>query len=146
MMLRLTPEQISAGWDVARPLIVQSLPASLGVDSGAMANILKSLLEEESQLWVYYGTPERVEAGAPLGIVMTVIMHEPVSKVRYLLVYATTGIAPGTVEDYEKGLDTLRSFAEAKKCSQILAYVDNEARLRQLQAVGGVKVSNLVRL
>ncbi len=143
MMIRATPEQIAEGWDLVRPIIAKALPPTVAIDAESMTNVLYSLLEEESQLWIYYENNDRTNA---LGVVVTVIINEPVSKARYLLVYTTTAIAPTTKEDYEKGLDTLRSFAEANDCAQVIAYVENDARVRQLLAIGGVKVSTIVRL
>jgi hypothetical protein len=94
-------------------------------------------------LWVYY---EDIETGIPLAIAMTAIVTEPVARMKYLLIYALTAIDKVTTEDYESGLDTLRSFAAGNKCSQILAYVEDSTFVRRLESVGGVKVSNLVRL
>ncbi|KKL91119.1 hypothetical protein LCGC14_1897900, partial [marine sediment metagenome] len=65
---------------------------------------------------------------------------------RYLLIYVARTIAPSRLEDYEEALDKLRTFSEANNCSQILAYVENDTYVRKLERVGGVKVSNLVRL
>lgn len=145
-MLRLTPEQISEAWDVIRPHMAGALPPTLGVDSTAMTNVLTSLLKEESQLWAYYGGLESQQRGAPLGIIMTAIVNEPVAKNRYLLIYVARTIRASKIEHYEEALNTLRTFAEKKGCSQILAYVENDAYVRKLESVGGVKVSNLVRL
>ncbi|MBW8034154.1 MAG: hypothetical protein FVQ79_00350 [Planctomycetes bacterium] len=146
MMLRMTPEQIGEAWDLIRPYIAQALPPTLGIDAQGMTNVLYSLLAEESQLWAYYGSGEDVERGKPIGLIMTVIMNEPVSKARYLLIYVARTISPSKLEDYEEALDKLRTFSEANNCSQILAYVENDTYVRKLERVGGVKISNLVRL
>ena len=142
-MIRLTPEQISKGWDVIRGPLTTALPSSLGINAMAMANVLYSLLEERGQLWVYY---KDIESGEPLAIAMTAIINEPISRSRYLLLYAMTAVGSLAKEDYEDGIDTLRDFAVRNKCSQILTYVENDARVRQLGSMGIVKVSTLMRL
>lgn len=145
-MIRLTPEQISKSWDILRPPLAKSLPKSLGIDPMAMANILYSLLEEDAQLWVYYKNTEAIESGEPLAICMTAMVLEPIAKIKYLLVYALTAVGNLSKNDYENGLDTLRSFAAGNRCSQILAYAESDAVVRQLSTMGVVKVSTLMRL
>lgn len=143
MLIRLVPEQIGEGWDVVRPLLAAALPPTLGIRSEAMGNILKAFLTEEAQLWVYYRSGE---VGPPLGVVMSAVMTDPVSISKYLLIYTATVIGNVSDSDYEEALDTLRGFADGNGCGDVLAYVEDDRFVERLRRVGGVKISNLVRL
>jgi len=143
MLVRLVPEQIGQGWDVLRGLIAQALPSEVSVRSEAMVNLLRSLLNEQAQLWVYYRGDER--SGA-LAVIMSCIYVDPITGGNSLLIYAMSAVGEITDEDYDEGLDTLRSFAEGIGCKSIIAYVNDDRFVQRLTRIGGVKVSNLVRL
>jgi hypothetical protein len=129
---------------VLRPEIAKSLPATTKLSSSAMSNVLYSLLQEETQLWVYFQKYQ--EFREPLAIITTTIMNDPISKARYLLIYSMTSVGEGKLEDYEKGLDILRTFAEEHNCEQLIAYVEDPRFIHILNKVGGVVISQLVRL
>lgn len=143
MLLRLVPEQITVGWDVIRPLIAHTLPPTLRVSQAAMGNILTALLNEEAQLWLLY----REEGdGIPRAFIMTTIITDNVAGSKFLLIYSMHGLDTLNIKDYENGVGSLKTFALANECNQVLAYVEDESFIRVLNRVGGVKVSNLVRL
>lgn len=143
MMIRLQPEQVKENWNLVRPMIVETLPPSLRVSADGISNILYSLLSEDAQFWVYY----REEGdGRPKAIIVTTIMIDHVAGVKYLLIYSMYALERMSNQDYIKGLDTLRQYAGACDCKEIIAYVEDDQFVRLLQQVGGVKVTNLVRL
>lgn len=143
MLVRVLPEQVSESWDKIRPMIVSTLPPTLRINTDAMSNILAALLKEEAQLWVGY----REEGdGTPIYILMTSALTDHVAGARYLLIYSLYALANLTKEDYILGLDTLKTFAQSIHCKELLAYVEDDSFVRRLQAIGGVKVTNLMRL
>lgn len=146
MLLRLTPEQIAKSWHIARPLLAKALPASLGIEPKAMVNVLYSLLEERGQLWIYYKDQDGVDKGEAQALVMTAVIHEPISKVKYLLIYTLTAIVSMSRENYEDGIESLRTFADKMNCSHMLTYVDSPTRVKQLESLGLVTVSTFMEL
>jgi len=117
----------------------------MAIDTQAMQNLLHAILEDRAQVWVYYPNHDATDKGLPVSITVTAIWHEPISKARYLFIYAHTALTTITAEQYEHGLNTLREFAKARNCSQVLAYIDNDTYVGLLGKVGGRKITNLVR-
>ena len=144
MLIRLLPEQVLKGWDLIRPMITATLPPSLRVNTGGMANILQSILMEQAQFWVSY---RREGDGKPVFILLTSIMQDPVSGARYLLIYSMYGLVDLTPEDYISGLETIKDFAASEKCNEVIAYIEDDRFVHLLERMlGATKVSNIVRL
>lgn len=143
MLIKLLPEQVKEGWDVVRPMIVRTLPASLRVNAEAMSNILSAILREKAQFWCYY---RREGDGRPRGVCLTTFMFDHVAGLKYLLIYSLTALEPLSDQDYIEGLSVLKKYAEENDCQEVIGYVEDDKFVRVLQRIGGVKTTNLVRL
>lgn len=137
MLVPLLPEQVSQNWRTIAPLILDTLPAGLGITPIVPANILRAILAEEALVWVWYDDREAVEAAEISLVVMTAPRVDNVTGIKDLLIYSLTAVRElNHKRIWIEGLETLEKHARACGCRNICAFTDHEGLVRFLQNEG----------
>lgn len=141
MLIRLTPEQVEEGWDTFAPVLETALPSYMAATRTAMTNILRSILVEESDIWIYK------KDGETKAVVMTSFYQDHVVNSLDLIIYALVVLDDSVSdEDWLEGIDTLRGYADKHECGNVLAFVENPIFKRKLERLGAEKVSLIMKL
>lgn len=150
MIFRVMPDQIREKWHIIRPHISETLPPQLRISSQSLPNILKGLLLEKGQLWLLYPSQEEAEKGEgkvlPKAFIITTIVRDQLTGARSLVIYSFYAVDKLIRSDYIEGITGLKKFATETKCSEVLAYVEDDrfmSRLRKM--INAQKVTNVVR-
>lgn len=141
MLIRLLPEQVESGWEIFCPMIVETLPPTLRVNLETRINILHAILREDAFVFIYKDKEQETKA-----FILASILVDVVAGQRYLLIYSFYGIVSLSSDDYQTGISELKTFAEARECTEVLAYVEDDRLVRKLQQYHIEKVTNLMRL
>jgi len=132
----MLPEQVTSGWDVIAPMLAQSLPPTIGNNPVIMANILTAVLTETADVWVHLD-----DKGMYTAVILTTIMLDPIMNIRMLLIYCLYGLQP--IEDpmWDDGIDSLRRYAKARGCHNVIAYTSFK-HVKDVMEKRGVDVTN----
>lgn len=131
-LLKMLPEQISDKWEEFAPLIEMSLPPAVNRRRQRMANVLRSILLEELEVWCYWDKQKSLRY-----VVSTYVQVEPVSLSRDLLIYSFTSLGSLDIQELVRGFEVLKKYAESRGCYAILAYVDDARVMQVLERIGG---------
>lgn len=135
MLTLLLPEQVSEYWNIIKYGIESSLPPTIGESPDKMNRILSSLLCNRLQCWASY---KKVEDKIVLeGIVVTKILYDDGSDTRNLLIYCLYGYKEVGKGSWLEGLKALAKYANAKRCSRIIAYTDVPYIVDIVKKLGG---------
>ncbi len=135
MLTKLIPSQVAQFWNVIKHSLEQSLPPISTDSPERMNRILASCLSGNSDVWVSYD-----RQGDNLkfyGIAITRILFDDVSYTRSLLIYSLFGYGQFETKEWLLGLKSLADYAKSKRCSQIVAYTDNEQIVSLVKRLGG---------
>jgi hypothetical protein len=121
MLIRLTPEQVTAYWEAIKEGLEEALPLER-MHSNSINNILESVLIGIMQVWISL----RRDTKEVVGIVLTTTAEDKVSKTKSLLIYSAHSFVQTIPEDWKEGFMALSKFAKAFKCHNIIAYTSNE--------------------
>lgn len=122
MLIRQFPEQIVEVWDFYVPLIAESLPPTVKESRNGIKNILTALLLEKGQLWLSVDSQTQSE---PKGLVVTHFQHDPMTRQKFLLVYAINAFGPMKERDFYDGLATLKKFARKNGANSLMFYISD---------------------
>jgi hypothetical protein len=135
MLTKLIPSQVAQFWNVIKYSLEQSLPPIAGDSPERMNRILASCLSGTSDVWVSY---ERTDDNVKFnGIAVTRILFDDVSYTRSLLIYSLFGYGKFETREWLLGLKSLADYAKSKRCSQIVAYTDNQQIVSLVKRLGG---------
>lgn len=141
MLIRLTPDQISAGWDSISEGIFRVVPILAdGTGEAGLNNILRQLMAEEMQVWFIFNDKEDKKVR---GVLTTKVMEELGTRERYLRIYTLSGskvFKDGLFEELHK---SLISFAKEQGCGRLVAF-SNKADIVKAVAQLGYNVDTRV--
>lgn len=129
----MLPEQVSADWNTFAPLIEISLPPVVFDRRLRMSNVLRSILMEELEVWVYYDIPVQTKY-----VLSTLIRTDPVSLGKDLLIYSFSSLGQMREEEFKNGLEKLKKYARANDCDAITAFVE-DSRIEKFLVSQGAK-------
>lgn len=136
VLLRLQPDQVSRYWDILRFAISVSIPPITRITDRFYVKCLEMILAGKMQAWVQL---EKVTAVRIKAVVITELIADPIGGEKSLLLFAgTTFVTDSSIKDWKKGLDSLRLFAKANKCTSISAYSANPHFITMLKRIGFV--------
>ncbi len=135
MLVKLTPEQIAANWEVIKDAlnIVMS-----PLDSGRPdrnPTLLRSLLTDCMQGWAIC----REEGGNKvtiLGFVFTTFTANEDLAIKNLLIYGVCGYGEFPKNVLKKSLITLARYAKGLGCASVIGHTNNEAIIRLANRLG----------
>ena len=141
MLLMMLPEQVSNQWETIRPAIEASLPAGIEVTEEYMTNILQSILRGNMQCWILVNGVEVCAIG------VTAIFSDPGGCLN-LFIYSLYGYKPAPLHLWSDAIDTLKKWANAKGCTEIVAYSDSDNKfvIMLAERLGGDISRVLVRI
>lgn len=136
LLLKILPEQVSDKWEVFAPLIELSLPPTVYNRRLRMANVLRSVLVGELQVWIYIDEQKNERF-----IMSTVEQLDRVSLSKSLLIYSFTSLV-GQLKpiELERSFEKLKTYAKSIKCQSIIAYVD-DVRVKKFLESNGAKAN-----
>lgn len=133
MLIKLEPGQVSRWWDAIRDVVRNGLPPTAVNDEERMANVLAALLSGRAQGWILMQDEQIV------GVLVTMILFEEMTKSRVLLLYSFAGVAPVLRQSWQKALHELQQFAKGMECDKIGAFTTHAGIVQMLkQRVDGV--------
>lgn len=141
LLLKMLPEQVNELWHNFAPLIAQSLPPIVYNSRLRMANVLRSILMEELEVWVYYDENKQERY-----VVSSLIRTDPVSLGKDFLIYSFTSLGQIVPKHFENGLGVLKKYARANNCDVITAYVSDERIEQFLVSQGADNEFNLIQI
>jgi len=120
VLLRLMPDQITRYWEDISSAMVAAVPPLGKVDQAGLNNLLEAFLLEDLQAWILFEDKDGVAIIYALAVTKEWI--DIGTKDTSLLIYALWGYS--LVPDYlwNEGLETLKKFAQDRKCSRICAF------------------------
>ena len=137
MLVPLLPDQVSDNWALIGPCIAKALPEGTVLSPVAMSNVLRSVLAEESMIWVWYDGEEDFKRGDPSLGLMSFFYTDPILFNKSLFIYALTSFRPlNTKRVWEEGIEVLRKFASASGCDSLLAYSSLPQLASHLETLG----------
>jgi hypothetical protein len=141
MLVRITPDQVSKGWEIFGPMIMESMPDEGEVAKLIETNILAGILREEGQVWVYE-TDEAYKA-----VILTTIHDERLLGIRHLIIFALYRVENMSPKEWKEGLESLHRYKDSIGASSILGYyhTDDIKYKRFLQSLGGDASTSIIR-
>lgn len=137
MLIHLQPEQVSKHWEVLAPFIGVSVPANMTGKDG-MASVLRAALLERMQVWVYQDG-ERMAF-----IVSTAMTSDPVTGVKWLLIYSLSAVSEVKKDMWSDAFETLKKFAKSRGAVAIRAYSDDKRIIKYVASQGANTGSTLI--
>lgn len=132
LLLKTVPEQVSSKWEIFAPLLEKSLPPTVTNRRLRMANVLRAILMEELQVWVFVD-----ENQVERYIMSTTIRTDKVSLGKDLLVYSFTSLGQVEPRYVKQGVEVLKKYAKGNGCQSIIAYSADERVTRFFEGLGG---------
>ena len=120
MLTLLTPLQVSKHWSEIKPAILVSMPPTIDVTPESMNNILESIINADMQVWTLHSIIDNVEV--IYAIATTRLEVDLNSGTRNLTLFSLYGYRPTPKDLWLEGLAGLKTFAEERGCSNIVAY------------------------
>ena len=131
MIAQMTPDQISVNWSLISEHLEKSLPPVVKGTEIRMNNILDALMSGRMQMWAVTDESDNI-----LIVCVTVVMIDPGTFCRNLLIYALVRIKSSTYDAFHNGVEVLRKFAEAQGCRYINAYACEESVVSLARKLG----------
>lgn len=122
MLVRLLPDQIARFWDIIKYAVEESLPPVVSKDIDNMQNVLTGCLDGSLEVWASYSKKDNVTKLE--GIILTQFIFDRATKTKNLLIYCLYGYNQFSKDSWTSGIESLKKYAKAKGCSQIVAYSD----------------------
>lgn len=141
LLLRTLPEQVSKRWDKFAPLLEKSLPPTVTARRQRMANVLRAILTEDLQVWVYYN-----EQSQERYVVSTQIKVDEISLGKDLLIYSFTSIGQITPREVRVGLEVLAEYARGNGCNSIIAYSADDRLVKFAESEGAKANYKLIQI
>lgn len=144
MLLRLTDDQISAYWNnIRQTLLFNDLPMA-DASEEKMKVILEGLLSGSVQAWVLFEMEDMKEKIYAMAI--TSFVYEPVTLTKNLVIYNLYGYTFVPPRLWLEGIKTLRKYAKAEKCHNIIAYSKIPRVLEIVKELGGDTSMHVISL
>ena len=131
MLIQVTPEQVESDWEIYKEALRRSLPLYVSGNDATMNDILKSILLEKSQLWVYF-----IETKMS-SVLLTYQQEDLVIDRRILFIYAVYSIDEAERVMVDNTFEVLRKYARANGCSAIHAYTNVRSIINLVRSIGG---------
>ena len=142
MLIRLTPEQVNKGWHLFGTMIMDSLEQSGENYKLIETNILRAILTEEAQAWVYDLGENDISA-----FLLTKVEDDRLMGYRNLVIYSLYRIKEMSIEEWKKGLEALHRYKDSIGAVSIIGYYETEDKIyrRFLQSLGGDPSISIIR-
>ena len=138
MLTRLLPADVSNYWNLVRWALHNNMPPHIRITEEVITNILETTMDEASQVWILHKGDEANKKETLIGIGVTCIITEPLSKQKSLLIYALVGgMVKAVASDWEEALVGIRQFAIGQGCVNIVAYSDVPETIGLVKKLGG---------
>jgi hypothetical protein len=124
MLVKLLPEQVANFWEVLGSQIAPVLAPVVDVTPDVMNNILSSIMVGKMDCWAIVTKTENLVKLN--GTILTAIIVDDFTEVRNLLIYSMYGNGNISMQDWQKGKETLVKYAKSKNCKKIVAYTSND--------------------
>lgn len=137
MLVKVNTLQVTEYWDIFAPAILKAIPPGYVTTFNILSNILRALLAEEAELWVWYRNEEDLESLNPIYGVLTGVQNDRILGTSSLLIYAL--FAFGNGEDkalWDSGTETLSKYARGLGCANIKAYTQIPTLAKFLKSKG----------
>lgn len=139
MLVRLLPEQVEKQWDWIGGLIERTLVPTILPTNETFFMILKAILEEKLVCWVYFKDDE------PAAVVSTYESFDPIIGYSSLIIYSLNVFRQIGVGDITNAMETLRNYAEARKCPCVVAYSNHPHVIHAAERLGADASFKLLR-
>jgi len=136
MLIKLLPSQTAKIWDIVRFCYLRSLPVGTKEDSEAVQGVLHSLLLETSQCWVGVDKAEPDPNNQVYVVLLSKILIDEVTQERNLCLYTIFGFRPIPDEMWEQGIESIKQFAKANRCSYITSLSAHPKVMEVCQKLG----------
>lgn len=140
VLTRLMPDQISRYWSDIKATLRYNLLPIANAEPEQMNRLLEQLISGEMQAWVI------IQDGDCVAMVITTLATEPGAETRNLLIYSAYGYTFVKPESWKSALETLRKFAEALECKEIIAYTKVERVITISKELGADVDYRLIKL
>lgn len=132
---RIQPAAIKKVWSDIRFALEKSLPPTGRQDYHSYTEILAKLLSGKAQCWVMYEQEE--EKYKLHGLVVTIIINDPLTGDKYLHLYAMYAFRPLTVSEWNRLQDIIETFAKGNDCHALTSFTNSKVIARHFQSRGG---------
>ena len=138
MLIKLLPSQTAKIWDIVRFCYLRSLPPGTSESSEAVQGVLHSLLLETSQCWVGLDKTEADVDNQVYVVLLSKIIIDEVTQERNLCLYTIFGFRPIPDAMWEQGIESLKAFAKANRCTYITSLSAHPKVMEVCQRLGFV--------
>ncbi len=142
---RIPADKVSKNWDSIGKHIEKALPTTSVATIDRSANLLKSILKEELEVWCA-GPVECEEGMVGISTIATIkVSIDLVSGGKNLIIYSLTAVKTVKLDLYDEGYRFLTELAVEKGCQNIIAYTGIK-RLAVLSKQHGADISYVINL
>lgn len=145
MLVKLSPEQVAESWQTLSPMIARALPPVTESHPRVMKKILERMLLGQIVGWLICDTVKNGEMKI-LGLGTTLISIDEGSTERNLLIYTLFAARPVSASVWRDGYDTLRRYANAEGCKNIIGYTSEPRVVDIIKALGGNANTTLIKM
>lgn len=121
MLVQLLPEQVNEIWNRLAPMLEETLPPTIGKTIQGMSNMLRAVLLEKLDVWLYVNEQEEVVV-----IMTTCIQTDPITLSRNLLIYTFLSVRNMDRDIWGEIYEALKNKARSLNCNNIVAYTQND--------------------
>ena len=138
LLTKLLPNQVVANWDYIKKTLSVTLPPYVEATEEVLSNLLNASLAEELQIWMLHESDFENDTSKIIAIATTTITYDKLSGIRTLLIYSLFGNPESNGKaDWYQGLNGIKKYAKAKKCSSITAYSNIPMAIKLAERLGG---------
>ena len=131
----LQPNTIKKIWSALRYGLEQALPPTADQHFHSYTEILAEMMSGKAQCWVIYYTED--EQPCLCGFAVTFLRPDPLTKSKYLHVYAIYAFDSLEDEDWDRLYAVMIKFAKINNCSAITAFTNQHIVASQIKRLGG---------
>lgn len=140
MVVKLTPDQISAHWNNLKITLIRAAPPTAEVSETGLNSILSKLLADEMQSWVF------LEDSKIKATMFTMFVRDPGMDHFNLLVYSVYGLDKIVDELWKEAWGVVREFAKKCHCKKIIGFTNVPRVVEVVEGLGGKAEFTLISL
>ena len=146
MLLKLSDDQVVRYWEDIKDAIVAAVPPLAESGIAHTTQLLENILMGQLQVWILAESKGNDLAVDTKGTVVTTVWKDIGTGARSLLIYALWGYSFIEAPLWQDGLETLRKFARAERCTKIVSYSKVPRIIQIAEGLGANTETRLITL
>ncbi len=141
MISRLDTRQVTENWGMVKGMLMESVPYLKSAPESKLNNILKEIINGKMDIWSVFEYGQDFQKIQVHALGASVIVIEPVSLTKNILIYGFTGsFFKGTEKFWRKSWESFEKYEKKNNCENIIAFTESEKIVEMARFVG-VKIS-----